>query len=141
MSTSRPTTPKPITSHMSHAETSTPRPTTPRPTTGSRVDTELKGSEFWEVFIQEIPRVPTVDELICRIVGMSYPDGMFWDRDGNLISPPLDHQAVTKQVLFTLQVAIDTEREFWIKQCRYKGVYTPYAWAVRLGASISDGGN
>ncbi|KAI0506639.1 hypothetical protein F5B22DRAFT_438407 [Xylaria bambusicola] len=114
-----------------------PRPTTPEPTTDPRADTELKGSEFWEVFIQEVPRVPTVDELICRVIGMSYPEGMCRDRQGNRKPLPGTYEAMTKQVLSTLQIAIDSEREFWIRQCRGKGVYTPYAWAVRLNASIA----
>ena len=93
--------------------------------------------EFWRVFIDDIPRVPTVDELICRIVGIHYPEGIVMNGQGNLIKPARDIQKVTKQILFTLQIAIDTERDFWVRYLREARVTGPFAGAVKLSASVA----
>ncbi|KAI1424913.1 hypothetical protein F5Y12DRAFT_796608 [Xylaria sp. FL1777] len=95
--------------------------------------------EFWEVFIEEIPRVPTVDELICRVVAINYPEGIVTDRNGAYISPPRDASTVTTQILSTLKTAIETERNFWLRQLPKNGIFTPYAWGVKLSANIAIG--
>ncbi|KAJ3576574.1 hypothetical protein NPX13_g3657 [Xylaria arbuscula] len=92
--------------------------------------------EFWKVF-EDISRIPTVDELICRVIGARYPRGIITDGYGNFITPRPDAQDVSKQVLFTLQIAIDTERDFWVRYLREAKVYGPFAAAVRLGASVA----
>lgn len=94
-------------------------------------------ANFWDVFIEEIPRVPTVDELICRVVAINYPEGLVRDRRGMYIFPPRDAQSVTEQILSTLETAIESERDFWMRQLRRKGFFTPYAWGVRLSANIA----
>ncbi|GAW11360.1 hypothetical protein ANO14919_007040 [Xylariales sp. No.14919] len=75
-------------------------------------------AKFWNVFLEELPRAPTVDELICRVVAINYPEGLVRDRYGAYIYPPRDAGAVTKQILFTLKTAIDLEAEFWRKSLR-----------------------
>ncbi|KAI0975142.1 hypothetical protein F4678DRAFT_484855 [Xylaria arbuscula] len=93
--------------------------------------------EFWDVFIEEVPRVPTVDELICRVVAVSFPEGLVTDRTGALINPPIDASIASKQILFTLKTAIETEKDFWFRQLRLCRVYTPYGWGVRLSANVA----
>ncbi|KAI0536800.1 hypothetical protein GGR58DRAFT_527989 [Xylaria digitata] len=94
-------------------------------------------AEFWNVFIEEIPRVPTVDELICRVVVMNYPEGIVRDRKGAAISPPTDASTATKRILFTLNRAIEQERNFWMENLRRNAIFTPQAWGIRLSANIS----
>ncbi|KAI0422606.1 hypothetical protein F5X98DRAFT_385615 [Xylaria grammica] len=94
-------------------------------------------AKFWNVFLEELPRAPTVDELICRVVAINYPEGLVRDRYGAYIYPPRDAGAVTKQILFTLKTAIDLEAEFWRKSLRQNGVFTPLSWGVRLSANVA----
>ncbi|KAI1120897.1 hypothetical protein F5Y10DRAFT_272609 [Nemania abortiva] len=92
--------------------------------------------EFWSVFISEIPRIPSVDEFICRIVGINYPRGIMTDIHGASISPPIDAGIVTKQISLTIKTALELETKFWTKQLRENQLYTPYAWALRLNSNI-----
>ncbi|KAI1146035.1 hypothetical protein F4825DRAFT_441926 [Nemania diffusa] len=93
--------------------------------------------EFWTVFIPELPRIPTVDELICRIVAINYPQGIVTDINGADISPPMDAGIATEQILLAIQTALDLEKNFWIKQLREKRIYTPYAWALKLSSNVA----
>ncbi|KAI0859651.1 hypothetical protein F4860DRAFT_244030 [Xylaria cubensis] len=93
--------------------------------------------KFWDVFIEDIPRVPTVDELICRIVSINYPRGIVTDINGATFHPPVDTETVSKQILDTIKRAIELEKDFWIKQLRRNHHYTPYSWGVRLSSNIA----
>ncbi|KAJ8130751.1 hypothetical protein O1611_g2882 [Lasiodiplodia mahajangana] len=93
--------------------------------------------QFWTVFSADIPRVPSVDELIVRIVAINYPQGIVTDIHGAQISPPLDPATVTQQILLTIQTALDLETQFWTKQLRQNHLYTPYAWALRLSSNVA----
>ncbi|KAI1314079.1 hypothetical protein F5Y03DRAFT_402314 [Xylaria venustula] len=94
-------------------------------------------SEFWDVFIEDVPRVPTVDELICRVVALNFPEGLITNINGALISPPRNASIASQQILFTLKAAIETQRDFWFRQLRLNRVYTPYGWSVRSNANAS----
>ncbi|KAH8162469.1 hypothetical protein CIB48_g5769 [Xylaria polymorpha] len=104
-------------------------------------NTDKKGVEendkFWDVFIHEVPRVPSVDELICRVVGIHYPEGIVTDISGAKIDPPRDARVVTKQILDTIKTAIELEKDFWTRQLRRNHLVTPYTWGVKLSANIA----
>ncbi|KAI0547020.1 hypothetical protein F4679DRAFT_597962 [Xylaria curta] len=93
--------------------------------------------KFWDVFIEDVPRVPSVDELICRIVGINYPQGIVTDINGLTLHPPLDAGTVSKRILDTIKRAIELEKECWIKQLRKNYLFTPYSWAVRLSSNVA----
>ncbi|KAI1748909.1 hypothetical protein F4782DRAFT_534028 [Xylaria castorea] len=93
--------------------------------------------KFWDVFIEDVPRVPSVDELICRIVGINYPRGIVTDINGAVIHPPMDAGTVSKQILDTIERAIELEKDFWTKQLRQYYIFTPYSWGVRLSSNIA----
>ncbi|KAI0466228.1 hypothetical protein F4859DRAFT_519251 [Xylaria cf. heliscus] len=100
-----------------------------------------KGSKridkFWDVFINDVPRVPSVDELICRIVGINYPRGIVTDINGKDIDPPMDAGTVSKKILDTIERAIELEKGFWVRQLRQNYLFTPYSWGVRLSSNIA----
>ncbi|KAI0450555.1 hypothetical protein F5B21DRAFT_490479 [Xylaria acuta] len=96
-----------------------------------------KIDKFWDVFTDGVPRVPSVDELICRIVGINYPRGIVTDINGADIQTPRDAGVVTKQILDTIKRAIELEKDFWIRQLRQNYLYTPFSWGVRLSANIA----
>ncbi|KAI8944541.1 hypothetical protein F4801DRAFT_599660 [Xylaria longipes] len=96
-----------------------------------------KIDKFWDVFVDDVPRVPSVDELVCRIVGINYPQGIVTDINGADIQPQRDAGVVTKQILETIEGAIELEKGFWMRQLRNNYLYTPYSWGVRLSSNIA----
>ncbi|KAI0435780.1 hypothetical protein F4803DRAFT_573837 [Xylaria telfairii] len=102
-----------------------------------RENKKNENDKFWNVFVDRVPRVPSVDELICRVVGVHFPQGIVTDINGARIDPPRDARVVTKQILDTIKSAIELEQDFWSKQLRQKGFVTPYTWGVKLSANIA----
>ncbi|KAI1499029.1 hypothetical protein F5X99DRAFT_297988 [Biscogniauxia marginata] len=62
---------------------------------------------FWAVFIDAFPKPPSVDELVCEVIGNNYPEGVLTDKDGNRLAFSRDLETVDDEMLETLEGAFD----------------------------------
>ncbi|KAI0390841.1 hypothetical protein F5Y17DRAFT_471292, partial [Xylariaceae sp. FL0594] len=70
---------------------------------------ETTPSDFWEVFVPELPNVPLSEDLICRLIGMHYPKGILSDQEGNALPGPAPHIQMVIRALGSTTTGDDTK--------------------------------
>ncbi|KAI1638334.1 hypothetical protein F4809DRAFT_600411 [Biscogniauxia mediterranea] len=68
--------------------------------------------KFWTVYAHEFPKCPSVDELVCQIVGVNYPEGILTDKDGNRLAFSRDIKTLEWEMIRTIQGALEDLSEF-----------------------------
>ncbi|KAI0204396.1 hypothetical protein F4808DRAFT_413387 [Astrocystis sublimbata] len=92
---------------------------------------------FWDVFADDMPRVPTVDEFICRIVGLQFPRGIVRDINGILHNPPNDPGTTVAAIMEVITTASGLEAGFYTRTLRRNLLYVPAAWGLKLSINIA----
>ncbi|KAI3319281.1 hypothetical protein HD806DRAFT_539316 [Xylariaceae sp. AK1471] len=89
-------------------------------------------AEFWDVFVAEHPRLPSVDELICQIIAIHCLEGVLTDRNGNqnfsrTLVPP---EVVALRIYQTIRAALDDEEKVMTRHLRQHKLFMPYSWGL-----------
>jgi hypothetical protein len=92
---------------------------------------------FWDVFAGELPRIPSVNELICRVVLLHYPEGILADKNGKPHTSLTDSVVVKETITQTVNDALDSREAVYEKQLRRNKLYTPYAWGLMLSIGLA----
>jgi len=92
---------------------------------------------FWSVFAPELPSIPSVEDLICRIIAVPYPRGILTDRAGKPHQDPPDITAVREAIDTTMKMALESETAYLDKAFRQQGVRVPYKWGLRLSQNLA----
>ncbi|KAI8623205.1 hypothetical protein F5Y19DRAFT_493199 [Xylariaceae sp. FL1651] len=100
-------------------------------------ETSPSNAEFWSVFATGFPRIPSVDELICRLITINYSEGVITDRHGKQLAFARNSQTVKEEVSATIRAAFEQERGFLTEQLRRHRITTPYAWGLRLSNNVA----
>jgi hypothetical protein len=92
---------------------------------------------FWSVFAPELPSIPSVEDLICRIIAIPYPKGILTDRAGKPHEEPPDIATVREAISSTIKMALESEKEYLDKALRQQGVGVPYKWGLTLSLKLA----
>jgi hypothetical protein len=92
-------------------------------------------AQFWDVFVTELPRLPSVDELICRIVAIDFPEG-FRKECGGDHTPIIPPDVVAAAVGLVIRAAVADEENAMTLHLRRRKLYAPYSWGLKLSNNI-----
>ncbi|KAI5925672.1 hypothetical protein F4810DRAFT_657538 [Camillea tinctor] len=67
---------------------------------------------FWAVYAHEFPKCPSVDELVCQIIGVNYPEGILTDKDGNRLAFIRNLKTLEWEMIRTSIKAVEDLSEF-----------------------------